>query len=433
MTSRKCLKFAFLGCLAMFLSLSSGVKAQSSGAVMPACANINTVTMLHQYADGSGGTVEQAQSLVWSPDGKQIAVWLQRIDATIIVSDPTNWLQVWDVDGGKLAADLEFDQYTYPTDIVWSADSSKVAVSFSNKVRIWAGGSDWSPTLFEIDDFDRFEQVIWSADGSKLLTANVVSDKVIASPKGITRFANVIHRWDVTTGELLDESPAFDQAFLTTDGVQAIVVSHTDDGLSVRTAEDDHVLWSLPGVYLAGSSFTDHVQRVATIMVGNRNTDISVWDIPTNRKLLDLTGEYFPAVTFSPNGRFLQTRLNMVGEFPIWDVETGEQVNLPTIDGYPLQLATWSPDNACAISGASKKQGFQKPDMKAMFIWSTIDPEKARMLDESDMGFSSPVWSPDSQRLAVIYKTPVSQDHGSAYPSPPPQFSTALYIWTRGN
>ncbi|MEO8610216.1 MAG: WD40 repeat domain-containing protein, partial [Chloroflexota bacterium] len=311
MNKRRCLKVTFLCWLTVFLMLSfaAGVKAQPSGTETPACANINTATMLHQYDDGSGGTVEQAQSLFWSPDGKQIAVWLQRIDSTKVVTDPTNWLQVWDVAEGKLSADLEFDQYTYPTDIVWSADSSKVAVAFSNHVRIWAGGSDWSPTLFEIDDFDRFEQVIWSADGSQLFTNDFISPN--PAPKGIYGFGNVIRRWDVATGKLLDESPAFDQAFLTTDGVQAIIISHADNRLSVRTANDDHILWSLPGVYLAGGIFTEQVQRVATIKIEARNVDISVWDIPTNRKLLDLTGEYFPAVTFSPNGRFLQTRLNM--------------------------------------------------------------------------------------------------------------------------
>ncbi|MEO8611660.1 MAG: WD40 repeat domain-containing protein, partial [Chloroflexota bacterium] len=137
-----------------------------------------------------------------------------------------------------------------------------------------------------------------------------------------------------------------------------------------------------------------------------------------------------PAVTFSPNGRFLQTRLNMVGELPIWDIEVGEQVNLPTIDGYPLQFAYWSPNTECAITGASKPTGFQKPNSKAMFIWSTADPEKARMLHESDLGFSNPAWSPDSSQLAVIHKPPVSEHHASQYPSPPPLFSTAIYIWT---
>jgi hypothetical protein len=329
---------------------------------------------------------------------------------------------------------LPFDQYTYPTDIEWSSDSTKLAVAYSNHVRIWAGGLDWTSSILEINDRFRFEQAMWSADANQLYTTYTNPAHAALKPKGILRFADVVQRWDIATGNSLEESPLLDQVFLTTNETQRLIISNVDKQLSVRDAETNHVLWSQTGTYFAGSVFNNQVQLLATvkstISSRARITTFSIWDLVSNQNLSHMSGNYRPEGNFAPKGNVVETRLIPTGS-DIWESTTGEKIMLPSIEDYTWTGAFWSPDGECAISMGNKTVDGLGHQMNSILLWRVDDPQNGHLLDEREDGYEGVVWSPDGKRLAVIERTEVFKNSEDlSYPNAPSGLSSRLVIWS---
>lgn len=394
---------------ACLLFIATGLAhAQATEADETLCAIAAEPTELQQLDDGRNGFREQLGLAVWSPNREQIAVWIRRTTTTQVINDSENWLQVWDAVRGNMIVELSFGSLTYPRDISWTADSSKLAIAFDNHIRIWDGEQEWSAITPELDRLDWFQQAVWSADGTQLFTTNTVNQRFV--PGSVYRYANILRRWDAITGELLDESEAFEQVFVATLRSQIITITRSSDGLSVRDFASDEVLFSLPNTYFAGSLFTDNKQRVATLMVEDYVAYITIWDLSTQQALLEISGKYFPLVNFAPNGDLFQISF-LEGGAEIWELETGHRFEPPMIGNYQFGGAEWSPDGQCAIFRGALPPGYLShfgvaPD-EVIAMWSVAEPERVRLLDGATTWFwgalgGGVAWSPDSMRFTSV-------------------------------
>jgi len=393
------------------------------------CISLNKSKDFYQFENGKNDYLEQAHSVFWSPDSKKIAVWLERIDITKVISDPESWLQVWDTTTGSTIAKLKLDLYSYVQNVVWSSDSTKMAVNLRNKIRIWDGEQDWSPKVLSISSTSLFTDMQWSNDATQLYTTNTVQSS--HRPQGAYQYGNVLHRWDVTSGEILEESQTFDQILLTKNEDQRIIISSVDNELSLRNANTNQVLWSQPNVYLAGSIFNKQVQRLATIMPKADSTIFSVWDLQTNKNLLNITDKYYryPYLYFAPSGKLVESTTGSLTGAEIWDLETGQQVSLPIIKEYTWKKTFWSPTQDCAISVGSNPPS---APWRAILLWSFANPLEGHLLTENNWGYETLMWSLDGNQVAVIERTEVAENPNNVA-SPPLQFSSKLVIWSADN
>ena len=399
---------ALLSLMMCLLFIAIGpAHAQDAEVDETSCAISAKPTALQRLDDGRNEFREQIGLAVWSPNGERLAVWMRRTTNMQGIDDLENWLQVWDAVRGVKIVELQFNQY-YPANITWAADNAKLALAARNRVYIWEGGHNWSSTLLEIDHSHRFEQVVWSADGTQLFTTNVINQRFV--PSRVYPYANILRRWDATTGELLEESEAFEQVFVTTWQSQIVAITRLSEDVSVRVLASDEVLFSLPNAYFAGSLFTDNKQRVATVTVEDYVAYIAIWDLSTQQALLEISGKYFTLVNFAPNGDLFQISL-LGGGSEIWELETGRRFELPLIGSYQFDGAQWSPDSQCAIFRGVLPPGYASdfgmaPD-EVIALWSAAEPERVRLLDGATTWFwgalgGGVAWSPDGRRFTSV-------------------------------
>ena len=116
---------ALLLIMACLLLIAIGpTHAQNTRTGVSPCTIAAEPTALQRLDDGRNGSREQIGLAVWSPNGEQIAVWISRTSTLQAVSDPENWLQIWDAAQGVRIVELPFERNAEPKDISWSADSS---------------------------------------------------------------------------------------------------------------------------------------------------------------------------------------------------------------------------------------------------------------------------------------------------------------------
>ena len=93
---------ALLLIMACLLLIAIGpTHAQNTRTGVSPCTIAAEPTALQRLDDGRNGSREQIGLAVWSPNGEQIAVWISRTSTLQAVSDPENWLQIWDAAQGS--------------------------------------------------------------------------------------------------------------------------------------------------------------------------------------------------------------------------------------------------------------------------------------------------------------------------------------------
>jgi len=401
---------ALLLIMACLLLIAIGpTHAQNTRTGVSPCTIAAEPTALQRLDDGRNGSREQIGLAVWSPNGEQIAVWISRTSTLQAVSDPENWLQIWDAAQGVRIVELPFERNAEPKDISWSADSSKLALAAGNHVHIWEGGQEWSPIVLEVDYyFHWFWQVVWSPDGSQLFTVDTSNETL--PPNWVPVYGNILRRWDATTGELLEESEVFEQVFVSALQAQIIIVTRMPDGLLVRDYASGEVLFSLQDGYLEDASFTDGGQWLASLMLEDGNKLRTVWDISNQEALLSFSGNYY-SMRLGPTGDFFQIMHDFSWESEVWEIRTGRHFEQSTIGSYQFERALWSPDGQCAIFRGVLPPGYSShfgmaPD-EVIAMWSAAEPERVRLLDGATTWFwgalgGGVAWSPDSMRFTSV-------------------------------
>lgn len=231
-------------------------------------------------------------SPVWSPDGTRMATRMDTGSERNIV--------VWDMETGELLYNL-----SEGAEFIWSPDGTLLATTSSRGITIWDMVTGERQNTLPVGS-----SIVWSPDGTTLATT---AHEGIGSTK--------INLWDLVTGEqvqTLEESSDF-------------IIS---------------LAWSPDGNRLASISY--------------ENT-VTIWDLATEEILLvhEFSGistglpivrraQYAP---LSPDWKRVASIQG--SDVAVWDLETGEQLQLLEGHTESVEDFAWSPDGTVLATGSS--------------------------------------------------------------------------------
>jgi WD40 repeat protein len=266
---------------------------------------------------GKGGN---SGLLVWSPNGTRLASGSTSGEITVL-----------DVDSGK---PMSLKGHTSGvSSLAWSPDSTKLASGSADKTVIiwhvdtgrqlhvlrghtwWVGGVAWSPDGTKLISGGQ-NVILWDAGtGEKLAAVKTYPVDTLAWSSDGIKFAGAqgptVWVWNIETSKLLQ----------TLNGYGGIVGS---------------IVWSPDG------------KKIASCETDNR---VRLWNPDTGEELHTLLhpkSKYAGmgigcSVAFSPDGRRLASSGWQDNRVIIWDIETGKQLDMLTLEGEGKSVA-WSPD-----------------------------------------------------------------------------------------
>ncbi|MGC9949744.1 MAG: WD40 repeat domain-containing protein [Bryobacteraceae bacterium] len=299
-------------------------------------------------------------SMVWSPDGKRLAVTASIVGAG-----------VYDAATGKKLLSLRL--HSAIGSITWSPDGRLATASQNNAVVVWdAESGEQLLILGNRDDHGAYSSsvssVAWSPAGKRLATGT-----------GGPPF-NGAKVWDADTGkELL--SLATDSAVST--------VTWSPDGrrLAGRSRQNRVIVWDAGSgqqlMTLLSHSAWGPDRNVAWSPDGKRllasaDHTASVWDADSGKSLLTLSGHRNDvlSVAWSPDGKRLATA-SPDGTAKLWDAETGRELLTLSSHSGRLFSVAWSPDGSRLAIGS---------DCNTVKIWNAETGRELLTLEGSSQG-----------------------------------------------
>ena len=238
--------------------------------------------------------------------------------------------------------------------IVYSPDSSKVAVSSSTGIRIHD-----ARTLEQLAEFaneDWVASLAYSPDG-----------KTIAAwlPDGSVAL------WDTTSYKLVK------------------TLSAPTEGGAIRVTADE----------MHNVTFSPNGE---TLIAGHGDGSIHLWDVSSDEIIKTIKGSdtSIMGLALSPDGKLLASTAVFEGKVRVWDVAKAELVQELSFEGSPALSVNFSPDGSLlVISGAILSKN--KDSVNSLVsLWNTTDWKKARDFKLNEGGASRAVFSPDSQVIA---------------------------------
>lgn len=332
-----------------------------------------------------GDTSTRALSLVFSPDGKTVAVG--GIDGMV---------RLWDTATGRSRPLTKPQRGAYSVDaMMFSADGHTLAAAIGRTVRLWdtvsgrirsETSSDGSVRGETSGEFLPTPGLSFARDGHSL---------VLSDSKGTVR------HWDPAAGHvrtLLPATPDPTVAALSPDG-STIAVGGEDGAVRLREVASGRTGQTLTGSH--GSVSAVGVSPDGrTVAVGYANGSVRLWE-PNSGRVRDLAE--LPAtvqhLAFSTDGRTLAASTQTVGvpngrDAPwVWDVASGRRVTtLIGHTGEPEALAV-SPDGHAIATSSSDG---------AVRLWDVTDSRHTyTLLTNSLEPVYSLALSPDGQTLAT--------------------------------
>jgi WD40 repeat protein/serine/threonine protein kinase len=307
-------------------------------------------------------------SLAFSPDGKRLAT-----------CGHDDMLKIWDLDTGRATLVLK-TQGRWVHGVAFSPDGKHLASTTGEDVKVW--DTRTGEELFCLRGHaGTVNTVAFSPDGKRLASGS--SDQMIKL-------------WDLDTGRLAfslrgHKGDVWSVAF-SPDGKQ--LLSGGDDG-TVR-------LWDATTnpdtLVLAGHSrsiaFSPDSKRLA---IGGPDKTILIRDLTNGRELLRLEGIAF-SLAFSPDGKQLAATggpFSSERTVTVWDTASGQQVFSLKEDGFESRQVRFSPDGTLlAASGeglASRKQ---------ILLWEMTTGRQVRAIRGLAIGGWGVAFSPAGDRLA---------------------------------
>ncbi|KAJ5740649.1 G-protein beta WD- 40 repeats containing protein [Penicillium malachiteum] len=313
------------------------------------------------------GHSDSVQTVVFSPDGKQIASgsW----DRTI---------KLWDTTTGDLQKTLEGHSDSVQT-VVFSPDGKQIASgSLDKTIKLWdTTTGDLQKTLE--GHSNGVQTVVFSPDGKQIASGS---------------HDQTIKLWDTTTGDLQKTLEGHSNS------VQTVVFS--PDGKQIASGSRDRTikLWDTTTGDLQKTleGHSDWVQTVVfspdgkQIASGSLDKTIKLWDTTTSdlQKTLEGHSDWVRTVVFSPDGKQIASGSHDQ-TIKLWDTTTGDLQK--TLEGHSnwVRTVVFSPDGKQIASGSHDQ---------TIKLWDTTTGDLQKTLEGHSDSVQTVVFSPDGKQIA---------------------------------
>ena len=296
--------------------------------------------------------------------------------------------------------------------VSWSPDSSKLAISSYDTVRIWNANTGTCIHTLE-GHTDKVASVSWSPDSSKLATG---SHEMVRIWDATTN--NCIHTLTGHTGWVNSVSWSPDSTMIASWSKDhtTITLWSTVTGTYIRTLKGhtgfvNLVSWSPDGRYIASSSddrrviiwdaqsglcihiLTDYRYRNKIISVSwssdsmhiaicSQDDTVKIWDVATGTCIQTLTGhtDRVNSVSWSPDGKHIASGSHD-DTVKIWDVSSGTCKHILR-DARRVKIIAWSPDDSQLVSSSDHETKIWNVLDKSLinYLQTTLSWEQALLL-----------------------------------------------------
>jgi WD40 repeat protein/serine/threonine protein kinase len=304
------------------------------GTVLPELENILHLAV---QADRTEITIPMAGKVIFSPDGRSLAIGSSAGD-----------LRLWDSDTGQQNHLLD-GHTSLISGLSFSPEGRFLASSsFDGQVRIWDVASGNEIALITGHDGQVYN-VALSPDGRQLATVDPEAVRI----------------WDLTS----------------------LYNRNSDESRSIELSEPA-VIQATPDVANT-VIFSPDGQRVAALISG---LAILVWDANLGEQVLEIpeVSDFVSGIAFSPNGEYLAGSAGG-GGVALWNADTGEQVRILP-ETVPITGVAFSKDGRTLAAAA--KNGM-------VTLWDMESSEQTISILGQPTGFNFMALSPDGQRVAA--------------------------------
>ncbi|HJQ71139.1 MAG TPA: hypothetical protein VKA70_19340 [Blastocatellia bacterium] len=363
-------------------------------------------------ADRGITMVEAMRSIVFSPDGKTMALAITGLDGDEIFSE----IQLWDTAKGKLARSLLVDKrvvkgHDRVPRSFWRISARLIP---SNRPTASMTFSVDGKTIFAIND--QIQMKAWDVESGAVKIIGKSQGEVASvalSPDGMTvaagEYDNNVRLWETSSGKLKQKiagsagwTGTFSADSLVVSVDSILAVAFFPDGKTLAGATSNKVvkLWET-SQSIEKKSLNGHSDRVSSIAVlpdrmrllsGSSDQTAKLWDAETGEVLKTFVGHSgaVTSVASSPDGR-LAASASADKSIKIWDLVSGElKLTLRGHDGGVLTVA-FSPDGKTLASGSLDS---------TIRLWDVETGQPKPIVVRHQSPVNSVAFSPDGKSLA---------------------------------
>jgi hypothetical protein len=364
------------------------------------------------------------QSLVWSPDGSELATLgtLQGNCGGASPDAPTDAIAIYSVSSGRLITLLKPDldifdsaqfkqfaatnneaaqpMYVYLQGLAWTHDQQALVMSFGVSIQLPEGQNGVTPGIFGV---------------LRLGVRDAALTKLWANPLSNTITNGALPRWDLTTGDLshVPQSTNGDTLFMWYEGGY-IVPTGTDSGKPIGSPDAGQMFSIWQAGVLQQSTFSDLPNsppqtQPQEVVWGSQFAVLS----PDDRYYLP----YFPAygILIPPSPKPLHAQVQQIEprDGALLDLAKTLMATPPTGNQPAQILVTWRPDGQLLASTTMYNPG-ASPNASAtpqftVTLHDTSSGQVVARLTPNFNGFQNGQagqeilsWSPDGKHLALV-------------------------------